>query len=326
MHSTPPVDPSRNPVSEGLFDLQVNGFAGVDFQSELSLEEVRFACDRLRACGVTRILATFITDSADALTRKLAQFAAYRSEDPVVAETVVGFHIEGPYINSQDGYRGAHPAFWVKDPEWSEFQRWQEAAAGAVRLVTLAPERQGAIPFIAAAVASGVRISLGHTNASDSQISAAIDAGATLCTHVGNGCPPEMHRHDNIIQRLLARDELTACFIPDGIHLPPRVLRNFYRAKPEGRVVLVSDAMAAAAAGPGLYSLGPLELEVAEDEVVRLPGSPLLAGSALRLDEGVQRASKWLGISLEKARALASTAAATALGFSVPPASLHLYA
>lgn len=312
--------------SAGLFDLQVNGFAGVDFQGAPTLEAVRSACERLRTCGVTRILATFITDSADSLARRFARFAAYRAEDSVVAETIVGFHLEGPYISSLDGYRGAHSSLWVRDPDWDEFQRFQEAAAGEIRLVTLAPERAGAVPFIAAAVASGVRIALGHTNASDAQISGAIDAGATLCTHLGNGCPSEMHRHDNIIQRLLSRDELIACLIPDGIHIPPRVLRNLFRAKPEGRVVLVSDAMAAAAAGPGRYSLGSLEMEVAEDEVVRLPGSPFFAGSALRLDEGVQRAAKWLGITQEAARSLASTAPAVALGFSVPSASLHLYA
>jgi N-acetylglucosamine-6-phosphate deacetylase len=320
------VEAPRDPVAEGLFDLQVNGFAGVDFQAEPSLEEVRFACERLRACGVTRILATFITNSAEALLRKFKTFAEYRAQERLIADTLAGFHLEGPYISGVDGYRGAHPALWVRDPDWSEFERWQEAAAGEIRLVTLAPERPKAVAFIGAAVATGVRISLGHTNASDSQIAASIDAGATLCTHVGNGCPLEMHRHDNVIQRLLARDELTACFIPDGIHLPPRVLRNFVRAKPEGRVVLVSDAMAAAAAGPGRYSLGSLEVEVGDDQVVRAPGSSLFAGSALRLDEGVQRASRWLGIPQEIARAMASSTPALALGFPVPPASLHLYA
>jgi N-acetylglucosamine-6-phosphate deacetylase len=317
---------SPAPPDPGLFDLQVNGFAGVDFQGAPTVEEVRFACKRLKACGITRILATFISDSPEALTAKLTRFAAFRAEDAEIADICVGFHLEGPYLSGLDGYRGAHPARWMRDPNWDEFQRWQEAAAGAIRLVTLAPERTGAVPFMSAAVASGVRIALGHTNASDSQISAAIQSGATLCTHLGNGCPVEMHRHDNIIQRLLARDELTACFIPDGIHLPPRVLRSLYRAKPEGKAILVSDAMAAADAGPGFYKLGELEMEVAEDQIVRAPGTSQFAGSALRLDEGVQRASKWLGISLENARTLASSTPAQALGFRVPAASLHLYA
>jgi N-acetylglucosamine-6-phosphate deacetylase len=309
-----------------LFDIQVNGFAGVDFQGAPSLQEVRHACTRLKACGITRILATFISDSVESLTQKLARFAGYREEDEELSEVIVGFHLEGPYLSALDGYRGAHSARWLHDPNWDEFQRWQEAAGGAIRLVTLAPERTGAVPFMNAAVASGVRVGLGHTNAGDSQISAAIDSGATLCTHLGNGCPVEMHRHDNIIQRLLARDELTACLIPDGIHVPPRVLRSLYRAKPEGKVVLVSDAMAAADAGPGRFKLGELEMEVAEDQIVRAPGTSQFAGSALRLDEGVQRASKWLGISEESTRTLASSVPAQALGFSVPSASLHLYA
>lgn len=182
--------------------------------------------------------------------------------------------------------------------------------------MTIAPERAGAASFIQKAVQSGVRVSLGHTNADDGEISAAIDSGATLCTHLGNGCPELLHRHQNVVHRLLSRDELTACFIPDGIHLPPRVLRNLVRAKPPGKVILTTDAMSAAGAGPGRYPLGALELEVGADAVVRLPGSAQFAGSALRLDQGIKNAASWLGISLEEAAALASSVPAAALGYA----------
>ena len=302
-------------VMNGFFDLQINGFGGVDFQSAPDLEAVRQACMALRKSRMIRVLATFITDTPDALLQKLRAFERFRAQDKLIEETIVGYHLEGPYLSAEPGYRGAHPGELMKDPDWPEFLRQQEAANGAIRLVTLAPEREGSEAFISAATTAGVRISLGHTNASEEQIDVAIRSGATLCTHLGNGCPGELHRHDNIIQRLLARDELIACLIPDGIHLPPQVFRNLFRAKPPGKIIFTTDAMSAAGAPPGLYKLGRLELEVGKDQIVRLPGSPYFAGSALCLDRGVENAARWLGISIEEAGMLASCAPAVALGF-----------
>lgn len=309
---TPPMS---NPSSTGLFDLQVNGFAGVDFQRPVLPEALHAACLALRSCGMQRVLATLITDSIDALETKFQALEACRLRDEVARECIVGYHLEGPFLSAEPGYRGAHDPRWMRDPDWDAFARLQEAAGGGIRLVTLAPERQGSTPFIQKAVRSGVRVSLGHTDASWDEISAAIEAGTTLCTHLGNGCPATMHRHDNIIQRLLARDELTACFIPDGIHLPPEVLRNLIRAKPPGKVILTTDAMSAAGAVPGRYSLGAMELEVGTDAVVRLPGSPHFAGSALRLDHGVANAARWLNLPLEQAAEFASTVPAVLLGY-----------
>lgn len=299
-----------------FFDLQVNGFGGVDFQRTPSLEEVRYACEQLVNRQMTQILATFITCESAALVEKLKRFEDYRRQDSLIRDVIVGYHLEGPYLSAEVGYRGAHRGDLMKDPDWDEFQKDQEAAHGKIRLVTLAPERKSSAKFIQRATGSGVRISLGHTNASAQEIDVAIESGATLCTHLGNGCPAEMHRHDNIIQRLLSRDELIACLIPDGIHLPPNVLKNFYRAKAEGRVILTTDAMAAAGAGPGKYTIGELELEVLEDEVVRLPGASNFAGSALSLDEGVCRAQQWLGVSRDTVIRMASSTPAIALGFT----------
>lgn len=300
----------------GLFDIQVNGFGGVDFQGAPTRAELRHACEQLHAHGMTRILATFITDAPDALARKFAAFEAHRAADPLIAATLVGYHLEGPYMSAEAGYRGAHPGALMKDPDSAEFARWQDAAGGAIRLVTLAPERAGAIDFIAEITQRSVRVSLGHTNADERTIDEAIRAGATLCTHLGNGCPAELPRHDNIVQRLLARDELIACFIPDGIHLPPFVLRNLIRAKPPGKVLLTTDAMAAAGAPPGRYRLGALELEVGADRVVRQPGAKNFAGSALALDAGVANAANWLGLAPAAAVALASSVPARAVGFA----------
>ena len=307
--------PVNTPPLSGLFDLQVNGFGGIDFQSESAPSALHAACLRLLECGMERILATFITDSPDALRGKLRAFEACRRQDPLLARCVVGYHLEGPYLSAETGYRGAHPAEWMKDPDWAEFESFQEAGGGLVRLVTIAPERQGSAAFMEKAVRSGVRVSLGHTNAGEADIDSAIASGATLCTHLGNGCPENLPRHHNVIQRLLARDELTACLIPDGIHLPPFVLRNLFRAKPPGKVILTTDAMSAAGAGPGRYRLGRVELEVGADQVVRMPGAPNFAGSALRLDDGVRRAARWLGIPEEEARRMASEVPALALGY-----------
>ena len=315
------ADPAVTAYNGELFDLQVNGFGGVDFQRSPSLAEVRVACERLVECRMTRILATFITCEAAALREKLRRFEGYRRQDALIRNTIVGYHLEGPYLSAEPGYRGAHRGDLMKDPDWDEFQKNQDAAGGRIRLVTIAPERSGSPAFIRSATSSGVRISLGHTNASCREIDQAINAGATLCTHLGNGCPAEMHRHENIIHRLLARDELIACLIPDGIHLPPNVFKNLYRAKPEGRVILTTDAMAAAGAGPGRYTIGELELEVGEDEVVRLPGALNFAGSALRLDQGVCRAQQWLRVGAGVAGRLASNVPAVALGFDCEQSS-----
>jgi N-acetylglucosamine-6-phosphate deacetylase len=186
-----------------------------------------------------------------------------------------------------------------------------------LKLVTLAPEVDGAIAVIEVAVSDGIRVSLGHTNASEQAIDDAIRAGATLATHVGNAVPLEMHRHDNIIQRLLARDELIACLIPDGLHLPPFVLKNYYRAKPPGRVFFTTDCMAAAGAGPGRYTVGPHVVEVGVDGIVRLPGEERFAGSSLTLDRGLENMVKWLDLDIDKAVEMCSTTPAGYFGIDI---------
>lgn len=302
-----------------LFDLQVNGFAGVDFQrADLSLAELQLAVAALRHHQIHRILLTLITDNIDALCRKLRRIEQYRWQDPIVAETIPGYHIEGPYLSPEAGFRGAHPAEKMKAPDLSEFKRLQDAAGGKIRIVTLAPEWPGSDRFISEVVGQGVVVSLGHTDASEKEIDRAISAGATMCTHLGNGCPNEMVRHDNVIQRLLARDELIACFIPDGIHIPPPALKNLFRAKPVGKVILTSDCMAAAGAPNGRYTIGKLEVEVGDDRVVRHPGQPTFAGSSLALGDGVANFSNWTGLSLDAARKLASTAVARVFNIDLP--------
>ncbi|MGH7994788.1 MAG: N-acetylglucosamine-6-phosphate deacetylase [Opitutaceae bacterium] len=296
----------------GLFDFQVNGFGGVDFQRDgLTGEELRRAARALRRHGPARILATFITDEVDRLEVRIAGFERLLDEDGETRATIPGYHLEGPWLRPEPGYCGAHPPGPMHAPRIEEFERLQAAARGRIRLVTLAPEWPGSAAFIREIVGRGVRVSLGHTNAGNGEIDAAIAAGARFCTHLGNGTPPALPRHDNIVQRLLARDELTACFIPDGAHLPPFVLRNFVRAKPSGRVLFTTDAMAAAGAPPGRYTLGAMTVDVEADGVPRQPGEEGFAGSALTPDEGVRRTAAYLGwTAAEAARVWAASAAA----------------
>jgi N-acetylglucosamine-6-phosphate deacetylase len=301
-----------------LFDIQINGFAGVDFQRpELTQAELRRAVDQLRVHETHRILLTLITDEIDALCRKFERLERFRGEDPVIAETICGYHLEGPFLSPEEGYSGAHSATLQRAPDLKAFADLQDAARGKIRLITLAPEWPGSAEFIAAVAAAGVVVSLGHTNASEAQIDEAIAAGATLCTHLGNAVPQMLPRHDNIVQRLLARDELTACLIPDGVHLPPFVVKNFFRAKPRGKVIFTTDAMAAADAPPGRYTLGASEVE-SRHGAVHQPGRANLAGSCLVPDHGVTNVARWLGISFQDARELFSSRVAAHFGIDLP--------
>ena len=304
---------------KSLLDIQVNGFAGVDFQSpHLALEDMERAVAALARHGTLRIFPTLITDDIESLRLKFENLERLRAKSQAISEAACGYHLEGPWISPEPGYRGAHELRWVRPPSIEDFDILQKAANGHIRLVTLAPEWSESPTIIREIVSRGASVSLGHTNASESQVNAAIDAGASFCTHLGNGVPQTLHRHDNIIQRLLARDELTAFLIPDGIHLPPPVLKNFFRAKPDGRVLFTTDCISAAGAPPGRYRLAGTKLKVGADRIVRKPGETCFAGSSLAPDEGVENIQRWLGLQPENARALFSTHVAHAFGIDLP--------
>ncbi len=301
------------------FDFQVNGFGGVDFQADtVSPAEMDHAVAVMRRHGVAGIFLTLITDEIDAHCRRLEQFERLRAASPDTARMIVGYHIEGPWLSPEPGYRGAHPPGPMHAPSLAEFERLQAAAHGRIKLITVAPEWPGSAECIAAITRAGVHISLGHTNATDAQIDDAIRAGARFVTHLGNGCPLELPRHDNIVQRLLARDELIACFIPDGVHLPPFVLRNFVRAKPAGKILFTTDAMAGAGSGPGRYRIGGHSIEVGADGIARQPGGGGFAGSTLTPDEGVRKCAAYLGLSPAESARLWSDAPAAAFGVTLP--------
>jgi N-acetylglucosamine-6-phosphate deacetylase len=197
-----------------LFDLQVNGFAGVDFQQDdVPLAALEHAMRRLHAHRTTRIFYTLITDRVDTLCRRLEHVETLRRRSPLLRDTIAGYHLEGPWLSPEPGYHGAHDPALMVAPSVADADRLLAASGGHLRLVTLAPERDRADEITAHLTARGVRVAAGHTAASDADLDRAIAAGLTLCTHLGNAVPALLPRHDNIVQRLLARDELTACFI-----------------------------------------------------------------------------------------------------------------
>ena len=292
------------PEYEGpaFVDLQVNGFAGVDYNAEgVSSEQIAASFDAMQRTGVGLCLPTIITSTNEHFRACARRVLATRH--PIVA----GLHMEGPYISPLDGFRGAHPRECVVDARVDDYRRRQDDAEGRIRLLTLAPESPGALDVIAAAVADGVCVAIGHSNATTSQIADAVSAGATLSTHLGNGCPAQLPRHPNVIWDQLASDDLHASLIVDGHHLPPATVRVMVRAKTPARCLLVTDAMMAAGAAPGRYRLGDLEVIADPSGRVAAPGSATLAGSSLTLPSAVANAYRWAALELEVAWAMAST-------------------
>ncbi len=285
-------------------DLQLNGYAGVDFNSDdLTAEDLYRACARLDEDGVAACLATIITDGPDAMCRRLATLAALRESSPLVGRVIAGFHIEGPFLNEADGFRGAHPLDAIRPGDVEVMARLLEAAAGLARLVTLAPERDPRLAVTRMLVARGVVVSAGHTDASLDELRAAIDAGLSMCTHVGNGCPALLPRHDNIVQRMLSlADRLWLTFIADGVHVPFVALGNYLRAAGFDRAIVVTDAMAAAGLGPGTYTLGRWRIVVGDDLAARAPGGSHLVGSAMTLRTSVERVTAALRLSPAEVR------------------------
>ena len=211
---------------DGLVDLQVNGFAGVDFSDpKLTEEKILQSQKAIQETGVTRFLPTLTTSSLKDFISCAKTIA--RMKHPAL----VGFHMEGPYISPLDGARGAHPKEFVCLPNLDDFKRRQEAASGRIVLVSLAPEMEGALPMIEFLVKSGIRAAIAHTAATPAQIQDAVKAGATLSTHLGNGCAQMLPRHPNFIWEQLAEDRLLASFIVDGNHLPPATIKSMIRAK-----------------------------------------------------------------------------------------------
>ncbi|MCA9240465.1 MAG: N-acetylglucosamine-6-phosphate deacetylase [Planctomycetales bacterium] len=281
------------------FDLQINGYAGVDFNADdLCAEQLARACQQLAQDGVSGVLATVITADLESMGRRLQNLAAAREETSLAKQVVVGVHIEGPFINPQQGYVGAHPARDVRPADLDSAQRLLESAAGLTRVVTLAPECDPGAAVTRWLADQGVVVSAGHCNPDASALARSIDAGLSMFTHLGNGCPLTMHRHDNIIQRVLASsDRLSIGFIADGVHVPYFALKNYLAATGLERAFVVSDAISAAGCGPGVFQLGDQSVVVDDQLTTWSLDRQHLVGSALTLPAAANRVGQALGLT-----------------------------
>jgi N-acetylglucosamine-6-phosphate deacetylase len=313
-HVDPLLDPSEADdlyLAPGFIDLQVNGFAGVDFNSadfnshEASHESIAKAIRAIASTGVTRFFPTVITGAPGAMRAALRNLADAR-ESLEIGKAMEAFHVEGPHISPEDGPRGAHPKEWVRAPDFDEFRGMQDAARGNIRLVTLAPEWPGAADYIERLTCEGVVCAIGHTRATAAQIHDAVSAGATLSTHLGNGAGSKT-RTEEFITAQLAETRLAASFIADGHHLPDDFLRRALEAKGLERSILVTDAVAPAMCAPGPYKLGGVDVELHEDGRVTLQGGQRLAGSVLRMDRAIENVMRVAGLTLAQAITLATT-------------------
>jgi len=310
-------------LGPGLVDLQLNGYAGFDFNAEPemwtlpTLHEVRA---KLLKRGVVAALPTLITDNLERMMARVERYVDVVHAEPYLAAAFPKLHIEGPFLSPFDGPRGAHPAAYVRTPkEVPDFlDRLIEAGKGYVGILTLAPELPGAIDLIDRASDHGICVAIGHTQASPEILREAVDAGARLATHLGNGSHQTLPRLDNYIQVQLADDRLTASFIADGHHMPFYTLQNFLRAKTFARSILVTDAIAAADEGPGEYLLAGEIVEVTPELRVSKPGQVNLSGSALTLDVAVLNVSRHCRVPFEKTWEMASTQPAALVNIDKP--------
>jgi N-acetylglucosamine-6-phosphate deacetylase len=302
-------------VAPALFDLQINGCRGKSFNSpSLTREDIHRVVATCRSHGIASFCPTVITNSPDAMLRCLDTLRATCEADRDLAAAMPAIHIEGPYLSPEDGPRGAHPLRYIREPDWDEFSRLQEAAGKRIRLVTLAPERKGAIQFIERLTKQGVVAAIGHTAANECHIRDAIAAGAKLSTHLGNGAHAMLPRHPNYIWDQLAADDLWASVISDGRHLPPSVVRTILKVKTPARTILTCDAGSLAGLPPGRYREWDQDLEVLTDGSIVLPGTQYLAGSGVFTDTCVRNVITHAGVSVRDAIDMASAGPRQLLG------------
>ena len=288
--------PAQNEwIGPPLVDLQVNGFAGVDFQQDdLTAEQLLHATNALGQAGCGSFFFTLITDNWEAMTRRLAKAKQHRDANQALGQAIAGWHIEGPFLSAEPGYCGAHPPDLMLDPTPEQLEEIWEITSDDPVLLTMAPERESGLSAFAKARELGFRVSIGHTNAPGHIMRRVSAGGSTGFTHLGNGCPVVLKRDDNILWRALDTPDLKYSLIPDRWHVSPSLFRILHSVIDQNSLYYTTDAMAAAGSAPGKYSLGHLELEVGPDEIVRLPGTPNLAGSALTPINAIRHAADML--------------------------------
>ncbi len=299
-------------------DLQVNGYAGTDFnRGGLTADALHHACECLVEDGCDSILATFITDDLQAMSERMRTLVALRDQDSLAQKVIAGIHIEGPFINPEKGYVGAHPPQHVKAATLEHAKRLLDAAGGLAKIVTLAPECDEHFHTTEFLTNNGVTVSAGHCNPSLDVLRASTEHGLSMFTHVGNGCPMTMHRHDNIIQRALSlRDKLWLCFIPDGVHIEFFALINYLRTAGLEKTIFVTDAISASRLGPGKFTLAGWDIVIGEDLVARSPDGSHFVGSTVTVPRILTNGQQHLGLSKAELQLLLDTNPRKAVGLA----------
>jgi N-acetylglucosamine-6-phosphate deacetylase len=306
-------------IAPGFIDNQVNGFAGVSFTfggGGLTAEGVKKAAGELWKTGVTTFIPTLTTNSNELLSNNFSVLAGV-IDDPELLGSIPGFHLEGPYISPVDGFRGAHPLSFVRKPDWTEFLELNKAAGNKILEVTIAPETEGAMDFISKCKNAGIIVGLGHHNADAKTITEAIDRGASIATHLGNGCANMINRHLNPLWPQLADDRLMISIIGDGFHLNPEEIKVFYKIKGPEKTIITSDVTSYAALPPGKFvNIEGDTLELTPEGMVKYPAQNVLAGSASPLKKGIANVMKVTCCTLEEAVNMATRNPARLYGFN----------
>ena len=306
-------------IAPGFFDNQVNGFAGISFafgESDLTKEGIEKATSELWKKGVTTYLPTLTTNSQEVLVRNFAILGS-SIKDEKLRGSIPGFHLEGPYINPEDGYRGAHPKQFVRLPDWDEFMEMYKAADGKILQVTVAPEMEGAQDFIKKCNEREIIVAVGHHNANKEQLDLAVKNGAKTSTHLGNGCANMINRHNNPLWPQLANDDLMISIICDGFHLLPEEIKVFYKTKGVDKTIITSDVTSYAALEPGQYKTETGEtIELTKEGKLYYPAQNVLYGSASPITNGVGHIMEVTGCSLANAIQMASTNPAKLYGLN----------
>ena len=302
-------------VAPGLIDIQINGYMGIDFaDQELNIERIREAAKALWKEGVTSFLPTLITADQESLKNSFS-ILSESLDDEEIGMSIPGFHLEGPYISPVKGFRGAHLEKYIRLPDWNEFSELQKAAQNGIKLITVAPEIEGAVSFIQKCSQDGIIVSLGHHNGNALEIKEAADAGASLSTHLGNGCANMINRHNNPLWPQLADDRISATLIVDGFHLNKEEVQCFYKIKGKNRTILVSDALDLAGLEPGEYTRWERKVLLTPD-VVKFPAENVLAGAASPISTCVGNMMRFTQCSLSDAIQMASTNPARLMGLT----------
>lgn len=310
--------------SLGLTDLQVNGYAGVDFNdSDIDAVALEHALAAMLHAGVTTCLPTVITATEGELAARLQALDEAVAKSELAAAMVPGFHLEGPFLNPNTGYAGCHPSAAMQAPDPALLERLSAPLARPILVLTIAPEREGAAATIAWARARGMLVAIGHSAADEDSVARAVAAGAMLSTHLGNGLPQMQPKFRNPLMAQLAEDRLSASFIADGLHIPVHALKVLLRAKGLERSLLITDATAAAGAPAGLYRFADMAIAHAADGSVRVPGRGVLAGSALCLDQAVRNLVSWGIVDAAAAVRLAADNPAALLARGLAPHGLR---